>query len=178
MANAHTPNPWPDLSRAGEYQRLVWLARRRLVGNEHHAEDVVSRAAIKWSRLPPAQRAVGHLEQVIKSEAYSLLRSEGRSRRREQTVADDPVRRPSSSTDTTDLRLLRVAIADTCRRQGITLTRRDVQFFELLVAGQTLAEAERTLGTSRYEIRKMRDTWRRILRLTLADQNDSDDRPG
>ncbi|MEM9132509.1 MAG: hypothetical protein AAF962_00020 [Actinomycetota bacterium] len=172
MANAHTPHPWPDLSTTGEYQRLVWLARRRLVGHEHHAEDVVSLAAMKWSRLPPAQRAVGHIEQVIKSEAYSLLRSEGRSRRREQTVGEDRSRPPTGSTNTTDLRLLRVAIAETCRRHRITLTRRDVHFFELLLAGQTLAEAERTMDTSRYEIRKMRDTWRRVLRLTLDEQDD------
>lgn len=172
MASAHTPNHWPDLGRPGEYQRLVWLARRRLIGHEHHAEDVVSRAAIKWSRLPPAQRAVGHIEQVIKSEAFSFLRSEGRSRRRERTVAEDRSRQPYGSSDATELRLLRTAIAETCRRHRITLTRRDVRFFELLVAGQTLAEAERTMQTSRYEIRKMRDTWRRVLRLTLDEQGD------
>lgn len=158
---------WPDLTTPGMYGRLVWLAKRRLVGHEHHAEDVVSRALIKWSGLPSPQREVGRIEQVIKSEAFSLLRSEERARERERRAAADRSRGMSDAVaDTTsaDLRLLREAIAQTCKREGIDLSGRDVEFVELILAGLRLSEAQRTMNASRHEVRKLRDKWRRILR--------------
>ncbi|MEL7156145.1 MAG: hypothetical protein AAFN30_06040 [Actinomycetota bacterium] len=167
----HRSNNWPDLSTAGEYGRLVWLAKRRLVGHEYHAEDVVSRALMKWQGLPDRQRAVGRIEQVIKSEAYSLLRSENRARERERRVAADRSEGSNNmeaGTTSTDLRLLREAIAQTCKREGITLTNRDVEFVELLLAGLNLSEAQRSMKASRHEVRKLRDKWRRVLRQTLT----------
>lgn len=162
---------WPDIGGPSEYRRLVWLARRRLIGHEHHAEDVVSRALIKWSGLPDRQRAAGHLEQVIKTEAHSLLRSEQRSRSREQRVSGDRSQPPEGSDGCRrdiDLRLLRNAIAETCKTHGISLTARDVEFIELLLAGLNLTQTQHAMEASRYEVRKLRHKWQRILRQTIT----------
>jgi tetrahydromethanopterin S-methyltransferase subunit A len=84
----YTPEEWPDVR--GDYQRLVGLARRRLVGFEHHAEDVVTRAVMKWATIPAAKKPVARIEQVIKTEAYSVIRSERRLKEREGKVARNP----------------------------------------------------------------------------------------
>ncbi|MEM8925742.1 MAG: hypothetical protein AAGD35_19745 [Actinomycetota bacterium] len=159
---------WPDLEEAGAYQRLVRLARYRLRGHEHHAEDVVSRAVLKWRHLPADQRAVGRLEQVVKSEAFSFLRSEQRAKERDTRVTSDRSISGASAAAAADLRELRRAIAQTCQRHEIELTALDVEFFEQIVAGFSMADVARNCGANRYEVRKVRDKWRRILRQLAA----------
>jgi len=162
----HRPGEWPDISRRGEYQRLVKLAKRRLVGHEHHAEDVVSRALIKWSMIPSGKASVARIEQVIKSEASSVLRTELRSRQRDTRAVHDPAL-PTGSTcsrsEGHELRLLRRAAAEVCKREDIHLTTADVEVFELLLIGHSLADVARVTLLSRHQVRRSQRKWRRIL---------------
>lgn len=158
----YTPEEWPDVR--GDYDRLVTLARRRLIGFEHHAEDVVTRALMKWARVPAHKKPVARIEQVIKTEAYSLLRSEQRLRDRERKVAYDPTLRSSADTvDEIDRCLLRKAIVQVCRREGLSLTPCDVEILELLFAGYSLSAIVRHTGLTRHEVKKSRAKWRDIL---------------
>lgn len=166
------PGVWPEISEQDEYERLVRLARRRLVGYEHHAEDVVSRALIKWASIPSHKRSVARIEQVLKTEAYSLLRAEHRARERDTRVASDPSLRSKVATQTqgdVDYRLLRQALAEACRQERVRLSTIDVQVIEMVFAGFNLAEIERSLGVPRHEVRRSRNKWRRLAQLVLSD---------
>lgn len=173
------PGEFPDISRREDYQRLVALARRRLVGFEHHAEDVVSLAMIKWARISADRRGVARLEQVIKSEAYSFLRSERRARDRDTRVYADrssPIAgtaRPHTDQDTV---LMRRALAETCRAEGISLRAQDIEVLELLLSGFSLSDIVRRTGFSRHQVKSSKRKWQDILRRTLA-QSAPDRRP-
>ncbi len=161
---------WLPIERPGDYDRLLRLARRRLIGFEHFADDVVSRALIKWSGLPDDQRRNGFIEQVIKTEAYSMLRSEDRRANRQHRSAEDPAigRRPQAEVEADRRQVeLRMAVAQTCRRLDVRLGPLDLEVFELILAGMNLADVERSLGVSRYQIRKSRKLWQRILKHVL-----------
>ena len=160
----YTPEQWPDVR--GDYERLVALARRRLIGFEHHAEDVVSRAVIKWATsIPVEKKPVARIEQVVKTEALSWVRSEQRRRDRERKVAHDPTLRSgqADAVDEIDRRLLRREIAQLCRRERRTLTPCDVEILELLFAGYSLSAIVRHTGLTRHEVKKARAMWRDIL---------------
>ncbi|MDH3682677.1 MAG: hypothetical protein OEV40_22320 [Acidimicrobiia bacterium] len=166
------PGEFPDISKREEYQRLVALAKRRLVGFEHHAEDVVSQAMMKWARISTDRRGVARLEQVIKSEAYSFIRSERRARDRDSRVYADrssPIAghaRPHTDQDTV---LMRRALAETCRQEGISLNARDIEVLELLLAGFSLSDIVRRTGFTRHQVKSSRRKWQDILRKTLAE---------
>ena len=168
------PGRWPDLSEYGTYERLVKLARRRLVGCEHHAEDVVSRALMKWHTISPDKRGVARIEQVIKTEAYSVLRSEHRLRERETRFVRDPVCPSPAITqrDDHEICLLRRAMAETCKRHDITITTAEVEILELLFGGRTPSAVVRLTGLSRYEVRKARRKWQHIVNLTFLESED------
>jgi hypothetical protein len=164
----YTPEEWPDVR--GDYERLVALARRRLVGFEHHAEDVVTRALMKWAKIPAHKKPVARIEQVIKTEAYSLIRSEQRLHDREQKVARDPTLRSGNAgtADEIDRRLLRRAIVQECKNHQVTVTASDVEVLELLFAGYSLSAIVNHSGLSRHEVKKSRAKWRTILaRITV-----------
>ena len=163
----HIPGQWPELTD-DEYRRLVRLAKRRLVGHHHHAEDVVSRAIIRWRDLPAAKQGVARIEQIIKSEAYSLLRSEHRSRLREQKSIHDRSSpgNDAHGNDIGELGLVRQMLADACRQQHFTPTVADIEVIELLFAGYRIADIVRVTGLSRYEVKRSRERWRRILHVT------------
>jgi DNA-directed RNA polymerase specialized sigma24 family protein len=160
------PGHWPSELARTDLPRLVALARRRLVGHEHHAEDVVSRSLIKWARIPESKRGVARIEQVIKSEAYSLLRSIQRARARDTSIALHPAGNSDPDDGARSLALLRQAMAETCKRHRIPVTDADVELLELLVAGLTQEQAARAMGIPRHEVRRSRATWQRVLRLT------------
>ncbi|MFV0524090.1 MAG: hypothetical protein ACK5RL_06290 [Acidimicrobiales bacterium] len=166
--------PIPDWSN-GRFDRrhLLRLARRRLVGWEHHAEDVVNRAIVKFEQLPAEQRPRARIEQIVKTEAYSLLRSEQRRRDRETGYVTDPslpVAGRRQATTAFDVVVLRQAIAATCREEEMEVSVVDIEVFELLMAGYSLAEIGRMGAFSRHEIVTSRDNWRRIVRRVLADE--------
>ncbi len=167
LGKQHQPGKWPDLSEPQEYRRLVALARRRLIGHEHHAEDVVSRAVIRWYAMSAEKNGVAQIEQVIKSEAYSLLRSERRARNRDTaSLTDRGLGRGDGDRAMIDpdIVVLRRAIAHYCVANGIVLGASDVEVLELLFAGYSMAEIMRTTNLSRYEVKSSRALWRRILR--------------
>lgn len=167
----HIPGEFPDISRA-EYQRFVALAKRRLVGFEHHAEDVVSQALVKWTRISASRRGVARLEQVIKSEAYSFIRSERRYRDRDTRVFADrssPVAGSSLPHNDNDVVLLRLALAETSERAGIAITTDDVEVFELLIAGYSLSEIVRETGLSRHSVKSSRRKLQELLSRTLCE---------
>ncbi|MFV0259303.1 MAG: hypothetical protein ACK5PP_12745 [Acidimicrobiales bacterium] len=170
MADRDVPNPdWSN--RCFDRRHLLRLARQRLVGREHHADDVVNRAILKYTQLPAEQRPRARIEQIIKTEAYSVLRSEQRRRERETGYVSDPSR-PSGERRVDaafDAVVLRQAIVKTCREADIEVSVIDIEVFELLVVGYSLAEITRMGDFSRHEIVRSRDNWRRILRRVLAD---------
>ncbi len=160
------PNPgeWPDVTE-GTYERLVKLARLRLVGFERHAEDVVANAFIKWRGIPPEKASTARIEQVVKTEAMSLLRSERRLRQREQAVTTDRSSEHSAWTRSlNEMQELRHALVDTCTKNNIELTRFEVEFLDLTMAGFDHYAIVRHTGVTRYEVRKARDKWRRVIK--------------
>lgn len=168
MSGNGRPGEWPRY-RPDEYQRLVRLAKRRLAGNDHLAEDVVQRAVIKWTAIPSDNHRA-RIEQVIKTEAASALRSELRARERDTRVAVDPTRlegHGAGDDSERDLRLLRVAFAQAAARESIPLTADDVEILELLFGGSTITETTRLTGLPRSTVRRSRSTWRRIARHVL-----------
>jgi hypothetical protein len=163
------PGQWLDISDPGRYQRLVKLARRHLVGREHHAEDVVSRALIKWTTISADRASVARIEQVIKSEAHSLRRSEDRLANRENRVGSDRSLARSTDYGNPDLALLRVALADTCRREHISMTAADIEVLELLFAGLSVEGTARIMDLARHQVKSSRTKWRLVVRLTRSD---------
>ena len=154
------PGEWFDIS-SSHYQRLVNLARRRLVGCEHHAEDVLSRAIERWLAISP-DHPTARIETIITSEAYSLLRSEGRRRARERRVVEDrssPIGKDSLVHHGEDLPLLRRMLADSCRHHGIAITAVDLEVLELLCAGYTIAETARSMELPRHVVKRSRARW-------------------
>lgn len=176
--NHNDTGEWPDPNDWG-YERLVSLARRRLVGHEHLAEDVVSLALMKWSKIPRSKSSVARIEQVIKSEAFSMLRSEQRRRERESRVAHDrsshrhfgDVGRDDTDPDDQALCELRQALVATCKREKIAITAIDIEVLELLFSGCSPAEVARLTGLSRYRIRRSRHRWASVLAKTEAVTN-------
>lgn len=166
----YTPEEWPDVR--GDYDRLVSLAKRRLVGLEHHAEDVVARALMKWATIPAGNKSVARIEQVIKTEAYSVIRSEQRLQARQSRYVRDPTSAAGGagrSSGDLEFCLLRRAIVETCKREGIVLTQYDVEVFELLLAGYDMTGIGRCTGLSRYEVTKARAKWQNVLSMTIVD---------
>jgi hypothetical protein len=163
----YVPGEWPDISIPGTYRRLVQLARKRLHGSEHHADDVVSRALIKWIGIPADKAGTARIEQVIRSEAYSLLRSESRLHERERRAADDRLPAITDVGDDEDLGLvmLRRAMNGALARHDIQIATDDLAILDLLWAGETVAGVAAQLGLSRYAVRQSRERWRRVVRL-------------
>ncbi len=170
--NEPEPGEFPDISQPADYARLVALARRRLVGFEQHAEDVVSLALIKWARIPADRRGIARIEQVIKSEAYSFLRSERRARERDTRSVSDrslAVGATSRAHTAQDAVELRQALAETIRSSGVTVTATDVEVFELLLSGLSPSDIVRRTSLTRHQVRKSRKLWQKLLRRTLAE---------
>lgn len=160
------PGTWLDVDEAS-YQRLVRLARRRLVGYEHLAEDVVSRAAIKWSRLPVESQGRARIETVIRSEAYSMVRAEARLRRREARAASDRALGVAGDGSDLDMTTVRLAVVDAGPGGSTGLSALDVEVFELLVAGYTVADVERLLGVPRHRVKRSRERLRVVVSAAL-----------
>jgi hypothetical protein len=128
---------------------------------------------MKWSMLPVDKQAVARIEQVIKSEAYSLLRSEHRLHNREARLTGDPTSSaggPSPSQSDYELGLLRVALAAACEDGRLVITVVDIEVLELLFAGHNLTSTARLTGLSIYEVKKSRDRWRQAYALATGDE--------
>ena len=170
------PGKFPDISRRGDYARLVALAKRRLVGLEHHAEDVVSLALMKWARISADRRGVARIEQVIKTEAYSFIRSERRSREREtrahadRSLPTDGSARPHSEHEAM---LLRRSLVETSRRAGVPITATDIEVLELLLVGFSPSDIVRRTDLTRHRVRASRRKWQDLLRRTMAEPEPS-----
>ncbi|MEM7340122.1 MAG: hypothetical protein AAF467_15810 [Actinomycetota bacterium] len=163
-----TPGEWPTWLYGSEYDRLLALARRRLIGYEHLAEDVLSRAVIKWTSVPADRRGIARIEQIIKSEAHSVRRSENRARVRDTRSVTDAAfvaRRDLEDQADLDLARLRLDLAVLCKQHNVVPTTVDVEVLEFLFAGCSLAETARILEMPRYDIRRCRDRWKRLIRL-------------
>ncbi|MCP3990538.1 MAG: hypothetical protein GY724_15780 [Actinomycetia bacterium] len=145
---------------------MVRLATRRLVGYEQHAEDVVSRALMKWANIPADRASVARIEQVIKTEAYSTLRELGRSRARDTSYALHPAGDADPDAAARDYFVLRRAMVETCKRHNFTITTTDVELLELLMAGLTQEQAAKAMELPRHRVRRSRKLWQRVLELT------------
>jgi len=166
------PGQFPDITQREEYQRLVALARRRLVGFEHHAEDVVSLAMMKWARISADRAGIARLEQVIKSEAYSMIRSERRAKERDTRAYVDrssPIGGATRPHTDQDMVLLRRALAETIASSGMVIRAQDLEVLELLMAGLSISDIVRRTGISRYQVKSSRETLRNLLRRTLTE---------
>jgi DNA-directed RNA polymerase specialized sigma24 family protein len=166
------PGRFPDISKRSDYARLVALAKRRLVGLEHHAEDVVSLALIKWAKISSDRRGIARIEQVIKTEAYSFIRSERRARERDtrahtdRSLTTDGQDRPHNEHEAV---LLRRSLAETSKREGITITDVDREVFELMLVGFRPSEIVRRTDLTRHQVRRSRQMWQQLLRRTISE---------
>ena len=158
--NEPRPGTWIGLTTGPAYRRLVAIARLRLVGREHLAEDAVSRAMVRWAQLPAAQHASARLETVVRSEAASLLRSEDRLHRREHRAGYDRALAAAPVDPTVELQLLRLALAQQAEGTGCQLSSLDREAFELLLAGCSLADVVQLTGVMRHQVRRSRDRLR------------------
>ncbi len=176
--NAHIVGTWINLDPS-QYRRLVAIARRCLVGHEHHAEDAVSRAVVRWLSIPGARQSVARIEQVVKSEAHSILRSERRTKAREERYERDRSRArcADSASSSFEERALRASLRRVAAANRITLTPFDARVLDLLLAGCSAADAGRRLGVGRHRVRQSRDKWRRVVELS-ADADRRTDRDG
>lgn len=169
-----TKKELPQFPDRLDHARLVALAKRRLGGLDDHAEYVVSLALMKWARISADRRGVARIEQVIKTEAYSFIRSERRSRERDTRAVNDRglaiggTGRPYSDYD---LVVLRNALAETIQRMGATVTAGDIEVFELLVEGFSPSEIVRRTDLTRHQVRRSRLLWQELLRTTLSTPN-------
>lgn len=174
MSNVSRPGEWPHVGPK-EYRRLVRLAKRKLAGNDHLAEDVVQLAMIKWTTIP-SDKERARIEQVVKSEAISALRSELRARERDTRASCDPSLSKvehNLGQEERDLRLLRTALAQAAAREASPVNSADVEILELLFAGSTITETVRLTGLSRSAVRRSRRMWQRIARRVLYDEQAS-----
>lgn len=162
----YQPGRWPDLSVPRRYEHLVALARRRLVGHEHHAEDAVSRALIRWAQLSPDLSPVARLERVIASEANSILRSESRLRCREERSARDRAlpSRTSGDAGEVDRILISIVIGQSLAGSKSTEADAEVRILDNLHAGLSVADICRRHNYSRYYVNQIRRRWRVLLR--------------
>lgn len=154
------PGTWVRLSPTA-YRRLVRLAKFKLGGSQASAEDVVSRAIIRWRSIDPQKRGVARIEQVVKSEAASLSRSEWRRRSRESLYSTDRSRSPWAPTEIHMSLLLQDLehVADTV---GIAISESDRQLLEVLIDGVPMTHAANSLGLTRHQARRSRDQWRLV----------------
>lgn len=175
MTECSRSGEWPRLGPE-EYRRLVRLAKRRLAGNDHLAEDVVQRAMIKWTTIP-VDHPQARIEQVVKSEATSVLRSELRARERDTRATLDPSLAPSRGAQNPsqrDLHELRIALAQTAVSKSIPITSDDLEVLELLFAGWPMTDTVRLTGLSRSRVRRSKSTWKRIAAALVAEPPDVD----
>ena len=147
------------------------MARRRLVGFEQHAEDVVQRALIKWQGISRTKAGSARIEQVVKTEALSILRSTHRTMARDTRVVTDPSsnigRSHSEQREREQVELTR-ALIETCKNERITVRRPDVEVLELLLAGYRTAEIVRSTALSRHTVRTSKRLWQRVVELTIS----------
>jgi DNA-directed RNA polymerase specialized sigma24 family protein len=158
------PGEWAELT-GPQYQRLLALARRRLVGYEHHAEDVVARAMRRWLKIPKDHPSA-RIETIINSEAKSLLRSEKRLAARQRRATDDrssPLWAGRAEQNQFDLALVRAEIGQVCQRFASQISTVDVEVLEHLFAGFTIAETARSMELQRHEVKRSRFRWRTLL---------------
>jgi DNA-directed RNA polymerase specialized sigma24 family protein len=158
----------------GSYDRLVQLAKRRLAGIEHGAEDVVSRAVVRWASLPPRTWPVARLEQVIKSEAASWRRTEHRLAARQLRAGRDPTLRTPMLVPyylDVDLIVLRRILATASEKQGGAMATRDVEILDLLLAGYSQQEIAKLANCSRDTVRRSRTRWQLVLSSMLAEMD-------
>jgi hypothetical protein len=158
-----TPGEWPDLSDRELQRRLRDLARLRLGAAGQHADDVVSRAIIRWARMHPGTTSAARLEKVIASEVSSLMRSELRLKRRERRAALDRTS-PTLVAQHQDWGELRLSLDQSIRRRQIPPSATDGAILEMLYEGHTITAIAATLGISRYAVTSCRERWRRIAR--------------
>ncbi|MCP4963717.1 MAG: hypothetical protein GY926_00590 [bacterium] len=162
-----TPGRWPMLSR-GSHARLVQLARRRLGGHTSAAEDIVQQAFIKWTSIDESRADRARLEQVVKTEAASYLRSEGRRKAREIRYATDRARGYQHSDDESaavDLRLAAGLLASLARQRDISITTIDVRILTQLLNGETISGIARDLDVTRRVVKQSRQRWQLVARL-------------
>lgn len=174
MNNDHPiPGQWPQLSR-GAHDRLVALARARLVGRAHAAEDVVQESLIKWCSIDESKQDVARIEQVVKTVAASYRRSEERRVAREFQHAADRSRRPGTPAPDDDplgveLGLATHALVSTARKKRVGVNQLDVIILGELLKGESIASVARSLNLNRYRVRRSRERWRLAARLAAFD---------
>ncbi len=162
-------------------RRLASMARRHLNGFDHLIDDVVSRSVVKWRHISPDKAGLARIERVIASEAKSVLRSEQRARARDTRAYHDPTLPASghpSVGPAEELVELRLALAEICRRHGQSLTSFDVEVFEHLVAGASIADVVRSLDVPRHTVKRSVQRWRALLSANeLGSMNDQPNPP-
>ena len=161
MTHETPPGIWPRLSREG-HRRLVSLARRRLVGWELDAEDVVQLAYIKWSSLDPALDGTARIEQVVKSTADSWRRSDQRRIDREVRYQRLKNSRPEDTLTVVELSLAVEELEHLAFRAGLGVSERDRVVLRLLLEGSPMSEISRETGFSLSQVRTSKSLWQTV----------------
>lgn len=159
---APRPGEWYAVESVQEYRRLAHLARRRMIGVcEHEAEDVVSLAAEKWRRISPEKAGVARMEQVVRSESDSMVRSAGRRLARDHNATVDPSLSPRARA-TEKFNLLFLALEQTADALGIELTDDDRLVMVMLFAGYSITAIEEHSDLTRHQIRTSKTRWQAV----------------
>ncbi len=163
------PGTWPSLSKAG-HERLVWLARRRLVGWEADAEDVVHLTYVKWASLSGSTADVARIEQVVKSAADSWRRSDNRRIAREAKYEGRRARSHDPEADYTeiDLSLMVRELELLAIGFGVSISETDLKILRHLLDGESMTQIAAAMNRSRYEIRQARGRWQHVWKMSLV----------
>ena len=130
---------------------------------EADAEDAVSRALEKWTRIP-ATKQEARIEQVVKSESDSQVRAARRRLNRDHNAtADRALSTQREARPTAGFSLLLSDLLRTAQRIGVDVSEVDVNVLLLLFAGFSISDVERTFGIRRHRVRSSRETWRKIV---------------
>ncbi len=154
--------------------RLEALSRRRMrTVCEHEAPDVVNRALIKWLSIPDHKLDVARIEQVVKSESDSAVRSTQRRLTRDHRSTTD--RHLTAAVRSTEgFGLLLLALLQTADAIGVEPTEFDLRVLLLLFAGYSMSAIEELVPEkTRHDIRKSRGTWQEITTAMYRDEGNA-----
>ena len=156
-------NSWRDPWQDGSYQRLVNLARSRLGGITHLAEDAVQEALISWYRSDAANNPRARIETIVISRSHDLRRQLGRSHKREaNAMIDGPSATPDAD-QALETSALRLAAHQSYRAAWGEVEGQDGEVLELLLAGFNQVEVGRQLDLTRSMVRSSVRRWRLAL---------------
>jgi len=159
-------NSWRDPWQDGSYQRLVNLARSRLGGITHLAEDAVQEALISWHRSDAANNPRARIETIVISRSHDLRRQLDRSHKREANAMIDGHSATPDADQALETSALRLAAHQNYEATWGGADDLDYEVLELLLAGFNQLDIGRRLNLTRSMVRSSVKRWQHAFHKT------------